>query len=48
MTTHGVILPFCRIVGVVFGLLAAYYWFKASKVKVTDQDAEHKGKFKKW
>jgi hypothetical protein len=42
---HGIILPLCRIAGLVFGLLAAYYWFKASRVKVTDQDARYDPRF---
>ena len=45
VTTHGVILPLCRIAGLVFGLLAAYYWFKAGKVKVTDRDARYDPRF---
>jgi hypothetical protein len=40
MTTLGIILPLCRVAGLVFGLLAAFYWFKASKAKVTDKDAD--------
>ena len=45
VTTHGIILPLCRIAGLVFGLLAAYYWFKAGRVKVTDQDARYDPRF---
>ena len=41
----GIILPLCRIAGLVFGLLAAYYWFKAGKVKVTDKDARYDPRF---
>ena len=41
----GIILPLCRIAGLVFGLLAAYYWFKASKAKVTDRDMRYDPRF---
>jgi hypothetical protein len=41
----GILLPLCRIAGLVFGPLAAYYWFRASKVKVTDQDARYDPRF---
>ena len=41
----GILLPLCRIAGLVFGLLAAYYWFRASKAKVTDQDARYDPRF---
>ena len=45
MTTLGIVLPLCRIAGLVFGLLAAYYWFKAGKVKVTDKDTRYDPRF---
>ena len=45
VTTHGIILSLCRIAGLVFGLLAAYYLFKAGRVKVTDQDARYDPRF---
>ena len=45
MTTLGIILPVCRVAGLVFGLLAAYYWFKAGKVKVTDKDTRYGPRF---
>jgi hypothetical protein len=41
MTALGIVLPLCRIAGLVFGLLAAFYWFKAGKVKVTDKDTRY-------
>jgi hypothetical protein len=45
VTTLGIILSLCRVAGLVFGLLAAYYWFRASKVKVTDEDARYDPRF---
>jgi len=45
VTTLDIILPLFRIAGLVLGLLAAYYWFKASKVKVTDKDARYDPRF---
>ena len=45
MTTLDIILPLFRIAGLVLGLLAAYYWFKASKVKVTDKDTRYDPRF---
>jgi hypothetical protein len=45
VTTLGILLPLCRVAGLGFGLLAAYYWFKASKVKVTDKDARYDPRF---
>jgi len=41
----GVILVLCRIAGLVFGLSAAYYWFRASKAKVTDKDTRYDPRF---
>src|SRR5262245_35053614 len=41
----GVILSLCRIAGLVFGLSAAYYWFRASKAKVTDKDTRYDPRF---
>jgi hypothetical protein len=41
----GIILPLCRIAGLVFGLLAAYYWFRASRAKVTDKDTRYDPRF---
>ena len=40
-----IILPFCRIAGLVFGLLAGCYWFRAGKAKVTDQDTRYDPRF---
>ena len=45
VTMLGIVIPLCRIAGLVFGLLAAYYWFRASKAKVTDQDARYDPRF---
>jgi hypothetical protein len=45
MTTLGIVLLLCRIAGLVFGLLAAFYWFKAGKVKVTDKDTRYDPRF---
>jgi hypothetical protein len=45
VTMLGIILPLCRIAGLIFGLLAAYYWFKASRAKVTDKDARYDSRF---
>jgi len=45
VTTLDIILPLFRIAGLVLGLLAAYYWFKASKVKVTDKDTRYDPRF---
>jgi hypothetical protein len=39
ITTFGIILPLCRIAGFVFGLLAAYYWFKANRVELLHSSA---------
>jgi len=41
----GIVLPFCRIAGLVFGLPPAYHWFKASKAKVTDKDPRYDPRF---
>jgi hypothetical protein len=45
VTTLGIVLPLCRVAGLVFGLLAAYYWFNAGKVKVTDKDTRYDPRF---
>jgi hypothetical protein len=31
----------CRVASIVFGLLAAWYWYKASTKKITDEDNPH-------
>jgi hypothetical protein len=33
-----IILLLCRVASIVFGLIAAFYWFKAGMAKVTDED----------
>ncbi len=45
VTMLGIILSLCRVAGLVFGLLAAYDWFRASRAKVTDQDARYDPRF---
>ena len=45
VTKLGFILPLCRVAGLVFGLLPAFYWFKASKAKVTDKDTRYDPRF---
>src|SRR2546429_9563453 len=32
------IILLCRMASIVFGLLAAWYWYKASTKKITDKD----------
>ncbi len=41
MTIFGIISLLSRVAGVVFGLIAAYFWFKASTAKVTDRDSRY-------
>src|SRR6266446_5597834 len=36
--TLDVALLLCRVAGFAFGLIAAYYWYKASNAKVTTRD----------
>ena len=39
--TLDIILLLCRVASIVFGLIAACYWFKASTAKVTDEDKRY-------
>jgi hypothetical protein len=32
------IILLCRVASIIFGLLAAWYWYKASTKKITDKD----------
>ena len=45
MTMHNIILLLCRSTSIVLGLLAAYYWLRASTVTVTDTDKRYDPNF---
>jgi hypothetical protein len=36
-----IILLLCRVASIVFGMLAVYYWFRASTVTITDADKRY-------
>jgi len=41
MGTLRIILLLRRVAGIVFGMLAVYYWFRASTVTITDADKRY-------